>query len=214
MRTFLVVVSAALGLAHAATNMLSPYGAMSKRQGGAFDPDEQTGRGDTCIEAFGPGYIECRPESATENSLCINPDEGQSCCQNLWGCPADSFCLVDGLCCPTGLDPETCASENGVDLPPNFGISTAPPIEETATSTRTTRVSTAAPDTTSTPDSETTSEPATTTSAPTTSRTGGNGTTTRTTSPSSSSGVVTAAAYQEKAGVAAVVMGLAAAIAL
>jgi hypothetical protein len=81
MRTSLVVVAAALGLAHATTNMLSPYGAMSKRQ--AFDPDEQTGRGDTCVEAFGPGYIECRPESATETSLCINPDEGQSCCQNL-----------------------------------------------------------------------------------------------------------------------------------
>ncbi|KAK4234199.1 enhancer of mRNA-decapping protein 4 [Achaetomium macrosporum] len=206
MRASLILFAAALGIADAANNMLSPYGALSKRQGEAFDPDEQTGSGDTCVEAFGPGYIECRPESATENSLCINPDEGQTCCDNLWGCPAESFCLVNGLCCPTGLDPETCAAENGVSLPPNFGATTTSASEDTATSTPTVS---STPDTTSTPDI--TSTPATTTTAPT--RGVGNSTTTRT-AATTSSPAVTAGAYHERAGVAAVVLGLAAAIAL
>ncbi|KAF2835683.1 hypothetical protein M501DRAFT_997825 [Patellaria atrata CBS 101060] len=67
----------------------------------AFDPDETTQSGANCVDAFGEGYVECRAESALQNRLCINPDLGETCCENEWGCPADSFCLVQDLCCPT-----------------------------------------------------------------------------------------------------------------
>lgn len=86
----------------------------------AFDPDEETASGSTCVEAFGPGYIECAPATATKNRLCIIPSEGEICCDNKWGCPAGSFCLVQDLCCPDGLDPASCAVENGVELPDDF----------------------------------------------------------------------------------------------
>ncbi|KAK0750162.1 hypothetical protein B0T18DRAFT_428166 [Schizothecium vesticola] len=96
----------------------------------AFDPDETTGRGSNCIEAFGPGYVECVPASDSAPRLCVNPEQGEKCCNNLWGCPASSFCLVQDLCCPDGLSPETCAAQNDVTLPPGFvppsGNSTTP----------------------------------------------------------------------------------------
>lgn len=40
-------------------------------------------------------------------------------------CPAGSFCLVKGYCCPDGVDAETCAIDNGVELPDDFNISSA-----------------------------------------------------------------------------------------
>ncbi|KAK1831035.1 hypothetical protein QBC39DRAFT_352717 [Podospora conica] len=86
----------------------------------AFDPEETTGRGSNCIEAFGPGYVECVPASDSAPRLCVNPEQGEKCCNNLWGCPASSFCLVQDLCCPDGLSPETCAAENDVTLPSDF----------------------------------------------------------------------------------------------
>ena len=49
----------------------------------AFDPEETTGAGSNCIEAFGPGYVECVPASASAPRLCVNPDQGEKCCNNL-----------------------------------------------------------------------------------------------------------------------------------
>ncbi|KAK5661828.1 hypothetical protein OQA88_9931 [Cercophora sp. LCS_1] len=119
----LVLAATALGLVDATNNFLTPYGALGKRQ--AFDPDESTGSGADCVEAFGKGYIECRAPSGTQRRLCINPDLGETCCEASWGCPAKSFCLVEDLCCPDGLDPKTCAAQNDVSLPPGFGVPTA-----------------------------------------------------------------------------------------
>ncbi|PKS09329.1 hypothetical protein jhhlp_003943 [Lomentospora prolificans] len=119
----LVLAAASFGLAVeasvsrlASSNNIRLY----RRQGQAFDPDETSAPGANCVEAFGPGYIECVPASATANRLCIIPSEGETCCDNKWGCPAASFCLVQDLCCPDGLDPQTCADQNNVDLPPDF----------------------------------------------------------------------------------------------
>jgi len=53
-----------------------------RRQGGAFDPDETTAYGADCVEAFGPGYVECVPESIGVTRLCIIPSEGETCCEN------------------------------------------------------------------------------------------------------------------------------------
>jgi hypothetical protein len=121
--TFFLAAAAALGLVEATSNMLTPYGGVYKRQ--AFDPDETTGSGANCIEAFGEGYIECVPQTDSEPRLCINPDLGETCCNNLWGCPGGSFCLVQDLCCPDGLDPATCAAQNDVTLPPDFAVPSA-----------------------------------------------------------------------------------------
>lgn len=80
MRAALIALTAALGLVDASVNVLTPSWALNKRQ--AFDPGEDTGVGETCVEAFGPGYVECRPESASQNALCISPAEGHTCCNN------------------------------------------------------------------------------------------------------------------------------------
>lgn len=81
MHASLIVLAVALGLADAANNMLSRVGAPNKRQ--AFDPDEETGFGETCADAFGEGYIECVPASDTRPQLCFNPALGDTCCDNL-----------------------------------------------------------------------------------------------------------------------------------
>ncbi|KAI4249809.1 MAG: hypothetical protein L6R40_000598, partial [Gallowayella cf. fulva] len=43
------------------------------RQSEAFRPDRDQGRGATCADAFGAGYIDC-------NGVCYNPNQGQTCC--------------------------------------------------------------------------------------------------------------------------------------
>ncbi|KAK3348969.1 hypothetical protein B0T25DRAFT_232010 [Lasiosphaeria hispida] len=115
----------------AATAITSVSASLNRRQ--AFDPDETTSSGANCVDAFGPGYVECVPEKDFEPRLCINPSKGEICCENKWGCPADSFCLVQDLCCPEGTDPASCASQNGVNLPPDFVKTTAAPVAATAT---------------------------------------------------------------------------------
>ncbi|KAL8769571.1 MAG: hypothetical protein Q9209_004503 [Squamulea sp. 1 TL-2023] len=87
------------------------------RQSQAFNPSTSFGQGETCADAFGAGYIDC-------NGVCYNPNEGQTCCPgggDAYPCPDLSFCLnINGLCCPVGLDPATCAAQNGVQLPADF----------------------------------------------------------------------------------------------
>ncbi|KAL2106336.1 hypothetical protein VUR80DRAFT_6865 [Thermomyces stellatus] len=115
----------ALASAAAASSVLKRTVGVVRRQGEAFDPDEIPFTGE-CSD-LGPTYVECGP------LLCIDPAAGESCCDNQWGCPSDTFCLVDDLCCPDGLDPETCAADNGVELPDDFGNTdepTAGPTEE------------------------------------------------------------------------------------
>ncbi|KAL8804135.1 MAG: hypothetical protein Q9182_002769 [Xanthomendoza sp. 2 TL-2023] len=91
------------------------------RQSQAFNPSTSFGSGATCADAFGAGYIDC-------NGVCYNPNEGQTCCPgggNAYPCPSRSFCLnVNGLCCPNGLSPATCARQNGVTLPDNVNTAT------------------------------------------------------------------------------------------
>ncbi|KAL8698657.1 MAG: hypothetical protein Q9224_001752 [Gallowayella concinna] len=93
------------------------------RQSQAFNPTTNFGSGATCADAFGAGYIDC-------NGVCYNPNEDQTCCSgggNAYPCPSESFCLnVNGLCCPDGLSPATCAQQNGVTLPENTSTATKP----------------------------------------------------------------------------------------
>ncbi|KAL8821903.1 MAG: hypothetical protein Q9223_000132 [Gallowayella weberi] len=93
------------------------------RQSQAFNPSTSFGSGATCADAFGAGYIDC-------NGVCYNPNEGQTCCPgggDAYPCPSRSFCLnINGLCCPNGLSPATCARQNGVALPNNVNTATKP----------------------------------------------------------------------------------------
>jgi hypothetical protein len=126
---------------------------LDKRQGDSFHPDTFPSDCDPS-----DGFVHCGA------NLCIIPSRGDVCCdpsQN-WGCPGGSFCLVDGLCCPDGLDSQTCARNNGVSLPPDFGTSAAPSTKYYPSTTSTTSY----PSTSSTsfysPITPTTSYPSTT----------------------------------------------------
>ncbi|KAI4128772.1 MAG: hypothetical protein LQ338_002567 [Usnochroma carphineum] len=110
------------------------------RQDQSFAPTTSFGQGATCSDAFGAGYIDC-------NGVCYNPGAGETCCSGNGDacerhlvvnketsqliatltdpCPSDSFCLINGLCCPNGLPASTCAAQNGVTLPQDFSTDTA-----------------------------------------------------------------------------------------
>lgn len=88
--------------------------------GSAFVPGSNSGSGATCADAFGAGFVQC----GTGNE-CFDPSAGESCCQATYPCPSGSFCLINGYCCPNGLDVATCAAENGVTLPAGFTTSGA-----------------------------------------------------------------------------------------
>ncbi|KAI4173699.1 MAG: hypothetical protein LQ346_008373 [Caloplaca aetnensis] len=97
------------------------------RQDQSFTPTTNFGQGATCADAFGPGYVDC-------NGVCYNPGEGETCCAgngDAYPCPNDSFCLINGLCCPDGLPAETCAAQNGVTLPQGFSTNTAASVGAT-----------------------------------------------------------------------------------
>ncbi|KAL8656056.1 MAG: hypothetical protein Q9210_000494 [Variospora velana] len=125
------------------------------RQDQSFTPGTSFGQGATCADAFGAGYIDC-------NGTCYNPTDGETCCAGAGDacaskppqiriesladtsrtdpCPSDSFCLIDGLCCPNGLSAETCAAQNGVSLPQDFSTNAATSAS-TAVQTRESTVS-------------------------------------------------------------------------
>ncbi|KAI4288249.1 MAG: hypothetical protein L6R35_002488 [Caloplaca aegaea] len=102
-------------------NQLMPRELRVRQDDQSFTPDTSFGQGETCADAFGAGYIDC-------NGICYNPTDGETCCPgagDAYPCPSDSFCLIDSLCCPTGLPAETCAAQNGVSLPQDFSTDTA-----------------------------------------------------------------------------------------
>ena len=88
----------------------------------AFDFIPSFGFGEDCTDSFGENYEWCGPEDAR---YCYDPTIGDICCfdkEDPWACPKGSFCLVDGFCCPDGLDPTSCAADEGVSLPADFSI--------------------------------------------------------------------------------------------
>ncbi|KAI4115930.1 MAG: hypothetical protein LQ345_003566 [Seirophora villosa] len=123
MRSFSLAATslfAAGALAGNLKNQLVPR-ELQVRQDQSFTPSTTFGRGSTCADAFGPGFIDC-------NGVCYNPGDGETCCAgsgDAYPCPSESFCLIDGLCCPDGLPAETCAAQNNVALPQGFSTNTA-----------------------------------------------------------------------------------------
>ncbi|KAL8950730.1 MAG: hypothetical protein Q9222_003249 [Ikaeria aurantiellina] len=106
------------------------------RQDQSFEPTTSFGSGATCADAFGAGYVDC-------NGVCYNPGEGQTCCPgggDAYPCPSESFCLINGLCCPDGLPASTCAAQNGVSLPDDFNTATSA-VASTAATTHSSSIS-------------------------------------------------------------------------
>ncbi|KAL1955279.1 hypothetical protein VTO42DRAFT_8877 [Malbranchea cinnamomea] len=102
----------------------------------SFIPGTTPGFGNDCADAFGPGHLEC-----ADSGICYNPNEGQTCCDEGYPCPAGSFCLGAGKCCPDGLDPETCAEKLGVTLTsaapvPTSSSSSVVPVPPAATNSQ------------------------------------------------------------------------------
>ncbi|PGH16729.1 hypothetical protein AJ79_01602 [Helicocarpus griseus UAMH5409] len=103
----------------------------ARQEGDSFKPGQTSNFGQSCEDAFGGGYVQCGT-----GTVCYNPTAGQPCCSGKYACPSDAFCLTAGYCCPDGLDPETCAKQFGVSVPPTTtyppptiteAYSTAPP---------------------------------------------------------------------------------------
>jgi len=121
---FFTLATLLVGGAVAAENWASinyDISALKVRQGASsFIPGQTSGQGETCAEAFGPNYVQC----GTDND-CYDPTAKESCCSEGYPCPADSFCLTAGYCCPDGMDPATCAKEHGVTLPASTGYSSS-----------------------------------------------------------------------------------------
>ncbi|BCS17468.1 uncharacterized protein APUU_10296S [Aspergillus puulaauensis] len=89
-----------------ADNSLQLNHVLSKRQG-----DDQS-----FVPPTTPGCPSGWPTCGTSN-ICYNPRRGDTCCPDgTWACPAGNFCLQQGLCCPDGIDPQTCAENEGITL--------------------------------------------------------------------------------------------------
>lgn len=93
----------ALGTAAGAIEILRPAG-LYRRQ--AFDPDEETLPAEQCSD-FGPTYVECRAPSTTRPRFCIDPTNGETCCDNQCTylvCALSSCMVLEGrLTCSRGM---------------------------------------------------------------------------------------------------------------
>ncbi|KAF8535681.1 hypothetical protein BDD12DRAFT_854372 [Trichophaea hybrida] len=164
MLTFTIKVLAVLAIlggsgAMAAENQQIKARSLVERQSDqSFVPDTNPLSG-TCAEN---GLQDC-----IKNVLCFDPSQGQTCCHSKWGCPTGSFCLIDGKCCPDGLDPQKCAAENGVTLPADFTTETASSPLPAPTDVTTVDSITPKPKTTSPPKKFTGTTIASVTSTPT-----------------------------------------------
>ncbi|KAE9970035.1 hypothetical protein EG328_006501 [Venturia inaequalis] len=111
----LLVASATATIVHE-RSLEDGVSALYKRQF-QFQPGTQTATGNTCTDAFGPGYTMCRQETDKVNRLCYNPTAGQTCCSSSWACPNGSGCSATSAgsyCCPNGQDAKSCAAANVV----------------------------------------------------------------------------------------------------
>ncbi|OJJ05073.1 hypothetical protein ASPVEDRAFT_44616 [Aspergillus versicolor CBS 583.65] len=107
-----------------ADNNMPVHRVLSKRQDQSFVPPTT------------PGCPSDWPMCGTSN-ICYDPTRGDTCCPDgTWACPGGNFCLQQGRCCPDGIDPETCAENEGITLTSSTSEPTsAPEPTETTSST-------------------------------------------------------------------------------
>ncbi|KAK2018175.1 hypothetical protein LZ32DRAFT_397319 [Colletotrichum eremochloae] len=143
-------------------------GFMRRADGGYQPADEVCNKGgNTCAEACGGGYQQCK--STDQAVHCYNPAAGETCCSTTSGnsCLSSFYCThdtkADTVCCPNGMNLGDCATKHGVS-----GALTSDAPVPTTTSVPSSS-STVPPTTSSAPPPTTTSSVVTTTSTTNTS---------------------------------------------
>ncbi|KAI1423309.1 hypothetical protein F5Y12DRAFT_758340 [Xylaria sp. FL1777] len=114
-----------------------------------YAPMEQLcGAGDTCAEACGKGFMQCKSKDALTH--CYNSSAKQACCPNGGGDSCDNgyFCTADDAqktwCCPDGLSLKECAQKYNIPGPLTSQI-----VSTSTTTSTTTTKATATKDTSS-----------------------------------------------------------------
>ncbi|WYZ46318.1 hypothetical protein EsH8_IX_000543 [Colletotrichum jinshuiense] len=135
-------------------------GLMRRADDGYQPADEVCSKGgNTCAEACGTGYQQCK--STDQAVHCYNPADGETCCSTVTGnsCLTSFYCTHDStaetICCPNGMNLGDCATKHGVT-----GALVSDPPVPLSTSVSSTTTSSTIPSTTST-----TSKPPPTTSS-------------------------------------------------
>ncbi|KAK1988906.1 hypothetical protein LZ30DRAFT_577136 [Colletotrichum cereale] len=133
-------------------------GFMRRADGGYQPADELCNKGgNTCAEACGGGYQQCK--STDQAVHCYNPAAGETCCSTTSGnsCLTSFYCThdtkTDTFCCPNGMNLGDCATKHGVD----GALTSDVPVPTTTSVPSTSKSSTVPPTTSSAPPPTTTS---------------------------------------------------------
>ncbi|TDZ40598.1 putative secreted protein [Colletotrichum spinosum] len=131
-------------------NIGRELGFMRRADNGYQPADEVCSKGgNTCAEACGSGYQQCK--STDQAVHCYNPAAGETCCSTNSGnsCLSSFYCTHDPssetVCCPNGLNLGDCAAKHGVSgaltsdvpVPTTTSTSQAPPTSTSAAPTTT-----------------------------------------------------------------------------
>ncbi|KAK7447504.1 hypothetical protein CaCOL14_008576 [Colletotrichum acutatum] len=126
-------------------------GLMRRADDGYQPADEVCNKGgNTCAEACGTGYEQCK--STDQAVHCFNPAAGETCCSTTTGnsCLSSFYCThgsnSDTTCCPNGMNLADCAAKHGVS-----GLTSDPPVVASTSVPPTTSKTTPPPTTSSTP---------------------------------------------------------------
>ncbi|TQN73014.1 putative secreted protein [Colletotrichum shisoi] len=158
-----------------------------RRADGGYQPEDEVCNkgGNTCSEACGGGYQQCK--STDQAVHCYDPTAGETCCSTTTGnsCLTSFYCTHDTktetFCCPNGMNLGDCATKHGVTGPLTSDV----PVPTTTSVPSTSKSSTVPPTTSS-------SAPPTTTSSSLVATT-----TTTTTTTSSSSAFISTSTTSE-----------------
>ncbi|KAJ0161102.1 putative secreted protein [Colletotrichum tanaceti] len=131
-----------------------------RRADGGYQPEDEVCNkgGNTCSEACGGGYQQCK--STDQAVHCYDPTAGETCCSTTSGnsCLTSFYCTHDTktetFCCPNGMNLGDCATKHGVTGPLTSDV----PVPTTTSVPSTSKSSTVPPTTSS-------SSPPTTTSS-------------------------------------------------
>ncbi|KAL0933192.1 PRP 4 C domain-containing protein [Colletotrichum truncatum] len=133
------------------TTLSRDLGFMRRADGGYQPEDEVCSKGgNTCAEACGSGYQQCK--STDQAVHCYNPAAGETCCSTNTGnsCLSAFYCTHDPktetFCCPNGMNLADCAIKHGV----TGALTSDVPVPTTTSTSQAPTSSSIAPTTTST----------------------------------------------------------------
>ncbi|KAI0910097.1 hypothetical protein F4823DRAFT_591682 [Ustulina deusta] len=120
---------------------------LHRRDAEGYSPTEQLcGAGDTCADACGKGFKQCRSKDSLTH--CYNSLKKQTCCPNGSGDSCDNgyFCTADEdaktWCCPDGLSLKECAQKYDIPGPLTSQVLSTSTSISTSTSTTTAKATT------------------------------------------------------------------------